>query len=929
MRTSIEIAARKLLQNDVSRLTAQKQLGLDQTKSSAVIDRSLEAVIAELRKSSADEFKTRRLHAEISRADTSYSVVFPSDLKRASSLKAAGEHLVSMVGADEKARLSRELIREFSLTQSQADDALALVSPAIIDSIKTSLTDGSGTNDVAGLNAALKATGTGTAAKTTGSNATASNATASNATASTTVSAPAASTRSSTASSSAVNSAHTSAPVAGSTAVVESESSWLKRFGLPFFLLCGLILGSIKFCSEAEKSRVVTEERDQLQLNLAGAEEQNAKTSDELSALQGNFDESQSQIESLKGELQSVQTDFQGLTTEHEALEGQFTAAQDEVELNTAEINLLRDDLGAANAELQQLRDLPQNEADLQQQLIATMAELDIAREAEAAALEKLKVAEANRDKTQERNESLKFDVDVAQKNINSNATLISGFRSQVNDLSAQRDSADVELKTTLASLQEEKADVTRLNTEVRDLEDRIGEMTNKVEELDAEIVTLTELNNDLESRLQNTQTSLDSERESRQSDNTNFTAEAATLQEQLADLTSQRDTTEATLTERDTEITKLSTEISELQQQVENLETVKAEAADSEKLLNEQIAELEQNYDQAQKLIGTRDSSLAERASELYIASDKLGVAQRKVESLEKERDELIASIDELKSQAQSLISEKDSAVSEIESKDSQNAQLTDLLQSLETQSSQAQVEIDGLTQANAELYEELTIANALNDNLKANIDSLEEQNDKLAQSSLAFRQSLRESEQNIANLSEARDKLQSEVAATGAESKALETDANNARKAIEEKLAAAGFEDVQVNSTDDNRAVAITLGSNIIFSAGDVAMTRQGSKLLREVGRAISDYPDWRIDVEGHTDSLPIGEQLSVFYPSNWELSSARASAVINHLRFASGIKADSMSARGFADTQPVADNSSAQGREKNRRVDIVLRR
>lgn len=75
--------------------------------------------------------------------------------------------------------------------------------------------------------------------------------------------------------------------------------------------------------------------------------------------------------------------------------------------------------------------------------------------------------------------------------------------------------------------------------------------------------------------------------------------------------------------------------------------------------------------------------------------------------------------------------------------------------------------------------------------------------------------------------------------------------------------------------------------------------------------------------IAVHGHTDAVPIH---SVRYPSNWELSGARAGSVVRYFE-ANGIDKQRLRAVGFADTRPLADNDSAEGRASNRRVELVL--
>ena len=192
-----------------------------------------------------------------------------------------------------------------------------------------------------------------------------------------------------------------------------------------------------------------------------------------------------------------------------------------------------------------------------------------------------------------------------------------------------------------------------------------------------------------------------------------------------------------------------------------------------------------------------------------------------------------------------------------------------------------------------------------------------------------VTLEQALSESSREIAQLTSQRNKMQSVVDAEGAKSESLTRDTQVLRDMLRKKLSDAGVKGVLVKSIENDRAVAMTLGSSGLFRKGDVSLTREGGKMLSAIGKVVTDYPDWHIDVEGHTDSQPIGEKLRQRYPSNWELSSARASAVINFLRFTTDVKTEKMSARGFAETRPVADNNSPSGRNQNRRVDIILRR
>jgi chemotaxis protein MotB len=114
----------------------------------------------------------------------------------------------------------------------------------------------------------------------------------------------------------------------------------------------------------------------------------------------------------------------------------------------------------------------------------------------------------------------------------------------------------------------------------------------------------------------------------------------------------------------------------------------------------------------------------------------------------------------------------------------------------------------------------------------------------------------------------------------------------------------------------------------TDLYFESGSATLTPDGVARLAEVASTIrSRYPDRRIRVEGHTDSNPIGPSLKDTYPSNWELSSARAAAVVRHFQWTHGMIPEQFEVVGFGNYQPVGTNATADGRKRNRRVRIAV--
>jgi len=115
----------------------------------------------------------------------------------------------------------------------------------------------------------------------------------------------------------------------------------------------------------------------------------------------------------------------------------------------------------------------------------------------------------------------------------------------------------------------------------------------------------------------------------------------------------------------------------------------------------------------------------------------------------------------------------------------------------------------------------------------------------------------------------------------------------------------------------------MVIDLKQDILFPSGRAKLSELGEETLGEVALALSDFPDRAFQVEGHTDNVPIKNSR---FPSNWELSTARAVAVVK-LFVSRGMEAENLSAAGYGENHPRADNASPEGQALNRRIEIVM--
>jgi chemotaxis protein MotB len=139
-------------------------------------------------------------------------------------------------------------------------------------------------------------------------------------------------------------------------------------------------------------------------------------------------------------------------------------------------------------------------------------------------------------------------------------------------------------------------------------------------------------------------------------------------------------------------------------------------------------------------------------------------------------------------------------------------------------------------------------------------------------------------------------------------------------------DKLAKESGLNGKVLTTIRRRGLVIQLLTDkVFFDSGEATLKPTATKLVDKIAGVVRDERSHPVVVEGHTDSQPIsGSQ----YPSNWELSGARAAAVVRDF-VGNGVLARRISLAGYANQEPIATNSTPGGREKNRRVEVVLTR
>lgn len=148
------------------------------------------------------------------------------------------------------------------------------------------------------------------------------------------------------------------------------------------------------------------------------------------------------------------------------------------------------------------------------------------------------------------------------------------------------------------------------------------------------------------------------------------------------------------------------------------------------------------------------------------------------------------------------------------------------------------------------------------------------------------------------------------------------LDFDLEQIRALVSERTAEAGLQG-QILVSRDKDKIVIRLADNLVFPSASADVRDEAMPLLAIVADAVNLTPN-EIRVEGHTDNIPLA---TAKYASNWELSSARATAVLRYLTEARGVDPSRTFAAGYGEFRPIASNLTPEGRALNRRADIVI--
>jgi len=193
----------------------------------------------------------------------------------------------------------------------------------------------------------------------------------------------------------------------------------------------------------------------------------------------------------------------------------------------------------------------------------------------------------------------------------------------------------------------------------------------------------------------------------------------------------------------------------------------------------------------------------------------------------------------------------------------------------------------------------------------LKDSNKRLKQSNDRLVSENNRLEGEISALEQQIAGLNLANDAPERVVA-------------SDPGKTMDSRDLLLADEGISIDET--SQGIRVRVPDRVFFQLGQAKLSKKGQRVLDRVARLVNEYPSQLVRVDGHTDDTPI-RKVRKLYPTNWELSSARACMVVRYLVDRGSVDVNRIFPAGFSYYRPVARGRSAGARKKNRRVEIMI--
>jgi chemotaxis protein MotB len=253
-----------------------------------------------------------------------------------------------------------------------------------------------------------------------------------------------------------------------------------------------------------------------------------------------------------------------------------------------------------------------------------------------------------------------------------------------------------------------------------------------------------------------------------------------------------------------------------------------------------------------------------------------------------------------------------------------------------LEADKNKLQTELDKVKAERDKLASDYAATKKNLDNLKASYAALEkDSNDALDANIKKNRELLAQleaKEKALAAEQERLNKLKKDLEASSgrlAELEKMIADKDAAMKKLKETLSKSlkAFEGKGLTVTERDGKVYVSMENKLLFESGSWTVGTEGKKVVDLVGKVLADNPEISVLIEGHTDNDKITGTIGGGVENNWDLSTKRATAIVNILSANAKVKKENLTAAGRGEYAPLMSNETTEGKAKNRRIEIIL--
>ncbi len=330
-----------------------------------------------------------------------------------------------------------------------------------------------------------------------------------------------------------------------------------------------------------------------------------------------------------------------------------------------------------------------------------------------------------------------------------------------------------------------------------------------------------------------------------------------------------------------------------------------------------EQTASLQTQLDSTKRILRTTQRELNEaedsinnQTSELYNLNRQRERLKGEIAAVKNDLEEAVKNRDQTQEELNTTTTKLKKDLADIEN---QYQETTKALQSeitrTETEFKETKQALETELSENETQYnQEISKLNDLSGSLKEKYQSTQKQLENERSLTENYSEKIETLEERLAREQQSLDQLNQQLKQLNSENNKLHSEKNQLVKQYEDGL------------------TVIRLKDTILFSSGSVVINQKGQQTLSLIAQTLKDFPRHLVSIEGHTDSKPVTSLLSKRFPTNWELSSGRATAAVRYL-IDTGLPATQFQAIGFGSTRPLFNADDKINQKENRRIEILL--